>query len=583
MTIFSVITLIGGLAFFLYGMSVMSDGLERMSGGKLERSLKKLTSNPFKSLLLGAGITIAIQSSSALTVMLVGLVNSGIINIGQTVGVIMGSNIGTTLTAWLLSLVGIETDNVWIKLLKPENFSLIFAFIGILLIMLSKKAKRKDIGAIFVGFAVLMFGMELMGDAVSPLADMPEFSSLLTAFENPILGVLVGAIFTGVIQSSAASVGILQTLALTGKITYGMAIPVIMGQNIGTCVTALISSIGVSRNAKKVAVIHVAFNLIGTALCLGIYYGLDSLFHFTFEDMTIGALGVAAAHSIFNVVTTIMLLPFSKLLVKLANLILPDSKKAAAQQPAALIDDRLLATPSVAISECDSLTSKMANIARDTLYKAFATIGNYTEEGAKEIFDNEDVLDRYEDELSTCLVKISADKISDSDSKRVSKILHAIGDFERLGDHAVNILKVSKELYDKGITFSESADKELKVVIAALTEILDLTTNAYKNNDLNVAANVEPLEQVIDGLVAEIKDNHIKRLQSGSCTIEMGFILSDLLNNCERVSDHCSNVAVSLIEISHNTFDTHKYLNAVKYGNRRFNEVYDKYSTQYSI
>ncbi|MBP3413825.1 MAG: Na/Pi cotransporter family protein [Clostridia bacterium] len=583
MTIFSVITLIGGLAFFLYGMSVMSDGLERMSGGKLERSLKKLTSNPFNSLLLGAGITIAIQSSSALTVMLVGLVNSGIINIGQTVGVIMGSNIGTTLTAWLLSLVGIETDNVWIKLLKPENFSLIFAFIGILLIMLSKKAKRKDIGAIFVGFAVLMFGMELMGDAVSPLADMPEFSSLLTAFENPILGVLVGAIFTGVIQSSAASVGILQTLALTGKITYGMAIPVIMGQNIGTCVTALISSIGVSRNAKKVAVIHVAFNLIGTALCLGIYYGLDSLFHFTFEDMTIGALGVAAAHSIFNVVTTIMLLPFSKLLVKLANLILPDSKKAAAQQPAALIDDRLLATPSVAISECDSLTSKMANIARDTLYKAFATIGNYTEEGAKEIFDNEDVLDRYEDELSTCLVKISADKISDSDSKRVSKILHAIGDFERLGDHAVNILKVSKELYDKGITFSESADKELKVVIAALTEILDLTTNAYKNNDLNVAANVEPLEQVIDGLVAEIKDNHIKRLQSGSCTIEMGFILSDLLNNCERVSDHCSNVAVSLIEISHNTFDTHKYLNAVKYGNRRFNEVYDKYSTQYSI
>lgn len=583
MDVFSVITLIGGLAFFLYGMSVMSDGLERMSGGKLERSLKKLTSNPFKSLLLGAGITIAIQSSSALTVMLVGLVNSGIIDIGQTVGVIMGSNIGTTLTAWLLSLVGIETDNVWIKLLKPENFSLIFAFVGILLIMLSKKAKRKDIGAILVGFAVLMFGMELMGDAVSPLADMPEFSSLLTAFENPLLGVLVGAIFTGVIQSSAASVAILQTLALTGKITYGMAIPVIMGQNIGTCVTALIASIGVSRNAKKVAVIHVAFNLIGTGLCLGIYYGLDTLFHFTFEDMTIGALGVAAAHSIFNVVTTVMLLPFSKLLVKLANLILPDSKKAIAQQPAALIDDRLLATPSVAISECDSLTSKMANIARDTLYKAFATIGNYTEEGAKEIFDNEDMLDRYEDELGTCLVKISADKISDSDSKRVSKILHAIGDFERLGDHAVNILKVSRELYDKGITFSESAEKELKVVIAALTEILELATSAYENNDVTIAANVEPLEQVIDGLVAEIKDNHIKRLQSGSCTIEMGFILSDLLNNCERISDHCSNVAVSLIEISHNTFDTHKYLNAVKYGNRRFNEVYDKYSTQYSI
>lgn len=582
MDIFSVITLMGGLAFFLYGMTVMSSGLERMSGGKLERSLKKMTSNPFTSLLLGAGITIAIQSSSAMTVMLVGLVNSGIMDISQTVGVIMGSNIGTTLTAWLLSLVGLETDNVWIKMLKPENFSLLFAFIGILLIMMSKNAKKKDIGAIFVGFAVLMFGMELMGDAVSPLADMPEFSSLLTAFENPLLGVLVGAIFTGVIQSSAASVAILQALALTGKISYGMAIPVIMGQNIGTCVTAIISSIGVSRNAKKVAVIHISFNVLGTGIFLAIYYGLRQFIDFSFENLPIGSVGIAAAHSIFNVATTLMLLPFSKLLVKIANFFLRDSKKSA-DEHTELVDDRLLNTPTVAIAECDSLTAKMAIIAKDTLLAAIDMVGNYSEDKAKNVYENENTLDLYEDRLSTYLVKISAKTLSESDSHKVSKILHAIGDFERLGDHAVNILKTAKELYDKDISFSDKAQNEIQVLTEALKEILAITTSAYENNDLELATQIEPLEQVIDNLVYTIRNNHIARLQAGNCTIEMGFILSDLLTNYERVSDHCSNLAASMIELSHNTFDTHKYLNTIKYGNRKFNESYEQYRSRYFV
>ncbi|MBE6764329.1 MAG: Na/Pi cotransporter family protein [Ruminococcaceae bacterium] len=582
MDIFSVITLMGGLAFFLYGMTVMSSGLERMSGGKLERSLKKMTSNPFTSLLLGAGITIAIQSSSAMTVMLVGLVNSGIMDISQTVGVIMGSNIGTTLTAWLLSLVGLETDNVWIKMLKPENFSLLFAFIGILLIMISKSAKKKDIGAIFVGFAVLMFGMELMGNAVSPLADMPEFSSLLTAFENPLLGVLVGAIFTGVIQSSAASVAILQALALTGKISYGMAIPVIMGQNIGTCVTAIISSIGVNRNAKKVAVIHISFNVIGTGIFLAIYYGLRQFIDFSFESLPIGSVGIAAAHSIFNIATTLMLLPFSKLLVKIANFFLRDSKKSADDRTE-LVDDRLLNTPTVAIAECDSLTAKMAIIAKDTLLAAIDMVGNYSEDKAKSIYENENTLDLYEDRLSTYLVKISSKTLSESDSHKVSKILHAIGDFERLGDHAVNILKTAKELYDKDISFSDKAQNEIQVLTEALKEILTITTSAYENNDLELATQIEPLEQVIDNLVYTIRNNHIARLQAGNCTIEMGFILSDLLTNYERVSDHCSNLAASMIELSHNTFDTHKYLNTIKYGNRKFNESYEQYRSRYFV
>ena len=582
MDIFSVITLIGGLAFFLYGMHVMSSGLERMAGGKLEHALKRMTSNPLKSLALGAGITVAVQSSSAVTVMLVGLVNSGLMNIAQTPGVIMGSNIGTTLTAWLLSLVGLETDNVWLKILKPENFSLIFAMVGAVLIMISKKPRRRDIGSILVGFAVLMYGMKFMSSAVSPLADMPEFASLLTAFRNPLLGVLVGALFTGIIQSSAASVGILQALALTGNISYGMAIPIIMGQNIGTCVTALISSIGVKRNAKKVAAIHVSFNLIGTVFFLALFYGLDALVHFSFTDMPIGAFEIAVVHSIFNVATTILLLPFSKQLVRIANLVVRD-KKGKEEPPAKRLDERLLATPSVAVGESNAMTVDMMKTAHRTLLQALALIEHYDEKTAEEILEQENRLDACEDELGTYLVRLASNKLSAEDSMLVSKMLHTIGDFERLGDHAVNILGSVRELQEKKLSFSPAGQEDLALLSSALTEILSLTAEAYEKNDAEIASRVEPLEQTIDGLVERIKDKHVTRLQNGECTIQLGFILADLLNNFERVSDHCSNIAVSVIEIKHNTFDTHQYLNRVKYGSREFTAQYEEYCEKYGL
>ena len=584
MDLFSLITLAGGLAFFLYGMHVMSTGLEKMAGGKLESSLKKMTANPWKSLLLGAGITIAIQSSSAMTVMLVGLVNSGIMELGQTIGVIMGSNIGTTLTAWLLALIGIESDNFWLNLLKPENFSLIFAFVGIIFIMMSKDTRKQDIGTIFLGFAVLMFGMRLMSDAVSPLADMPQFSHLLVAFRNPLLGVLVGAVFTGIIQSSAASVGILQALALTGSITYGMAIPIIMGQNIGTCATALISSIGVSKNAKKVAIVHISFNLIGTVVCLTVFYCVNALMPLAFIDQPIGTLGIAMVHSIFNIVTTILLLPFTKQLEKIANLVLRDQETASSGTLSdTFLDERLLATPSVAISECNNLSVTMATVARDTLLQSIRATSLYEQSLGTQILKNEDTLDLYEDRLSTYLVRLSSKALSADDTKKISKMLHAIGDFERLGDHAVNILRAAKELHDKGLHFSDEATRELAVLTGAIGEILTITTEAYQKNDTNLSTRVEPLEQVIDQLIAEIKNRHIERLQRGACTIEMGFILSDLLSNYERVSDHCSNIAVAIIEVNRNSFDTHQYLNAVKYGDEAFNQVFDQYAGKYTL
>ena len=582
MDLFSFIMLGGGLAFFLYGMHVMSSGLERMAGGKLEGALRAMTSSLWKSLALGAGITIAIQSSSAMTVMLVGLVNSGIMDISQTVGVIMGSNIGTTLTAWLLSLVGLETNNVALKLLKPENFSLIFALVGAVMIMMAKNQRKKDIGAIFVGFAVLMYGMKLMSSAVSPLADSPEFASILTAFENPILGVVVGAVFTGIIQSSAASVGILQALALTGSITYGMAIPIIMGQNIGTCVTALISSIGVSRNAKKVAIIHISFNLIGTVVLLAIYLILDALIGFAFSDSAIDATGIAFVHSVFNVVTTAMLLPFGKFLVRIANTLLKDKNKVE-EQPRHLLDERLLSTPSVAIAECDRLTNRMAEIARDSLMSAFAVARDYDEEKAEYVTACENELDRYEDELGTLLVRLSSMQLSQNDSICVSKMLHAIGDFERLGDHAMNIRDTAKELHDKDAHFSDDAQREMLRLTDALEEILSIAIKAYCDNNVKGAYRVEPLEEVIDDMVAIIKTNHIRRLTAGECDIERGFILNDFLNNFERVSDHCSNVAVTIIELSNNRFDTHRYIHSVAYNTEGFREDYKAYAEKYKL
>lgn len=561
MDIFSVFTLCGGLAFFLYGMTTMSKSLEKMAGGRLEQMLKRMTASPLKRLLLGAGITIAIQSSSAMTVMLVGLVNSGVMELGQTIGVIMGSNIGTTLTAWILAMTGIESENVFVNLLKPENFSPLLALAGIILIMGSKKQRRRDMGRIMVGFSILMYGMELMKQAVSPLVDMPEFSSLLTAFNNPLLGVLVGAVFTGVIQSSAASVGILQALALTGSITYGIAIPVIMGQNIGTCVTALISSIGVNRNARRVAVIHISFNIIGSAVCLLLFYGGDILFHFQFLNYTVGALGIAACHTIFNVFTTLMLLPFSRQLEKLARAVIRGENKA---EEFAFLDPLLLHTPSVAISECVAMSNRMGEVARENVHLALCQLSDYSNTRESEILANEDKLDIYEDRLGSYLVQISQHGVSMNDIRTVSRLLHAIGDFERIGDHALNLQESAQELHEKELHFSEPANEELQVLLAAMDEIMEKAFGSFQQDSAAMAVEVEPLEETIDRLIEEIRMQHIRRLQTGACTIRLGFVFNDLLTNLERVSDHCSNIAVSIIEEQGDQVDRHTYINELK-------------------
>lgn len=585
MSIFSFLHLLLGLTFFLYGMNVMSANLEKMAGGKLEYMLKKMTSNPFISMLLGAGITIAIQSSSASTVMLVGLVNSGIMHFSQTIYVIFGANIGTTLTSWILSLSGIESESVWIQMLKPENFSPIFAFIGILLTMMAKSDKKKSVGTIFIGFSILMYGMEFMKNAVSPLAEMPMFSELLVKFNNPLFGVLVGTLVTALIQSSAASVGILQAISLTGGLTYGMAIPIVMGQNIGTCVTALISCIGTNANAKRVAVVHLSLNVIGTAVCLALYTAADALFSLGFANMEVSPVSIALIHTVFNIAITMLLAPFSKWILKLAEKLVRDDKKTHSTKPSGSfrLDERLLRSPSIAIGECNNYTVKMCTLAEETLTTAISLISEYDETKAAQVMENEEKLDALEDALGTYLVKLSTQAISTEDSQRISKMLHTIGDFERLGDHAVNLLKVAKEIHTKKITFSPEATHEVAVLTEAIREILAITARAYADNDELLAGRVEPLEQVIDRLVAATKDGHIRRLQTGACTIELGFVLSDLINDYERISDHCSNIAVAIIELLHNSFDTHRYLNQVKYGNAEFSETFNEYRTKYHL
>lgn len=582
MDIFSLIRVAGGLAFFLYGMNVMSTGLERLAGGKLEKMLRSMTDNIWKSLALGAGITIAIQSSSATTVMLVGLVNSGIMKIEQAVGIIMGSNIGTTLTAWLLSLVGIESSNVFLKLLKPENFSLIFALIGILMIMTSKRQKRKSIGSILVGFAILMYGMKLMSDAVAPLADMPEFSQVLTAFRNPIIGVIIGALVTGIIQSSAASVGILQALALTGSITYGMAVPIIMGQNIGTCVTSIISSFGVSKNAKKVAIIHISFNIIGTVVFMVVFYGINAFVSLPFMEKPINAFGIALVHSIFNIGTTLLLIPFNKSLVRIADLFM--NKNSDEEDEDIILDERLLQTPSIAISEANIASIDMARIAKSELIASLDLIKDYDDDKAEEIISLESRLDSYEDAVGTYMVKLNGTQLSEEDSLQSNKILYAIGDFERLGDHGVNIMYSLRKAVEAEMEFTDEAKEELSVLAEAVKEILYLATKSYIGNSVDAAVCVEPLEQVIDGIVLTMKARHMQRLKEGKCSIEMGFILQDILLNCSRISDHCSNIAAAVIEIyERHSYDTHKYLNTVKAGDSRFDDMYEEYNDKYSI
>lgn len=563
MDIFSIFTLCGGLAFFLYGMNTMSNSLEKMAGGRLERTLKQMTSNPLKSLLLGAGITIAIQSSSAMTVMLVGLVNSGVMELGQTVGVIMGSNIGTTLTAWILALSGIESDNTFVELLKPENFSPIVALVGVILLMSSKRQKRRDIGRILLGFSVLMYGMELMKNAVSPLAEMPEFSSILTAFRNPLLGVVVGAVFTGVIQSSAASVGILQALALTGSVSYGMAIPIIMGQNIGTCVTALLSSIGVNRNARRVAAVHISFNVIGTAVCLALFYAVHAVVNFQFVDKPIDAVGVALCHTLFNVFTTALLLPLSRQLEKLATILV---RNESGTDTVAFLDPLLIRTPAVVVAECASLTIRMGELARDNVLMAIDQLSNYQSARDTTITENEDKLDIYEDRLGNYLVEASRKGLSSADGRLASKLLHSIGDFERLGDHSLNIMEAGKELHEKQLAFSDEASAELDVLTRVLKDILERTIQAFETGDCALASTVEPMEEVIDQLIEEIRMRHVNRLQRGKCTIQLGFVLNDVLANYERISDHCSNLAICVIETERSGLNPHAYLQDIKTG-----------------
>lgn len=582
MDLFSVLNFIGGLALFLYGMHVMGDGLESMSDGRLEKTLEKMSNNTFKGLLLGAAVTAVIQSSSATTVMVVGFVNSGIMKLRNAIGIIMGANIGTTITGWLLSLTGVEGDSVIMQLIQPKNFSPIVALIGVILIMFFKDAKKKNIGNILIGFAVLMFGMTQMSSAMSPLADNPDFANFLIIFQNPIFGILAGALLTAVIQSSSASVGILQALSSTGIISFGTAIPIVMGQNIGTCVTALISCIGAKKNAKRAAFVHLYFNVIGTLVVSILFYALNAIFDFSFINQVAGPADIAVIHTCFNVLVTVLLFPFSRLLEKLACLTIRDKEE---DEDTPFIDQRFLSTPGLATEQCRKMAIKMAELSKKTLFDSLTLLEDgYNEKLAQKIKDKEDSIDNYEDVLGSYLVKLSSQNLSVSDSKEVSKLLHCIGDFERIGDHAVNIHDVAREMYQKKISFSPQAKAEITVMTNALREILDIAISAFVNNDYSLADKVEPLEQVIDGLRDKLKKRHVARLQDGECTIELGFVFTDLLTNYERVSDHCSNIAVCMIQVNKESFETHEYLHEIRgYEFGQYRSEYENFKKKYAL
>ena len=582
MDIYSVFSLIGGLAFFLFGMHIMSGGLEKVAGGKMESILRKMTSNPAKSLALGAIITIAIQSSSALTVMLIGLVNSGIMKIGQTVGVIMGSDIGTTLTAWILSLSGIESDNIFISMLKPKNFAPIVALIGVILLMAAKSRKKKDVGTILCGFAVLMYGMTLMSSSVAPLAESPEFRNLLVAFDNPLIGLLIGTAFTGIIQASAASIGVLQALALTGAINFGMAVPLVIGANIGTCVTAILGSIGVSRNAKRVPAIHIGIKIIGAVLWMVLYFILRYPVGLSLFERATRPVEIAVFHTIFNIGTVLILLPFSKAIVRAAERLIP--VKEEVEQKKVLLDERLLLSPGLAVGKCMEKTREMAFLAQQSFMESIDVLHNYSEEQVARVVEMENRLDYMEDELDTFLIRLSQVELTDADSNAVSEMMHCINDFERIGDHAINMTDVATEMRRLGVDFSENAWRELDVLTDALREILDLAVGGFAQDDPAISAQVEPLEQVIDELTDEIKSRHISRLREGRCVAELGIPLSNLLINCERVSDHCSNVAISVIQTKNSSFETHGYLNELKNGQQpEFIRQFDNFREQYRL
>ncbi len=581
-----VIGLCAGLVFFLFGMSTMSSGLEKAAGSKLEIILKKMTDKPLIGVLMGLVITAVIQSSSATTVILVGLVNSGLMSFKSTIAVLFGANIGTTVTAWLLSLSGLESSSLIVQIFKPQIFSPLFAIVGTAFMMMAKSDKKKNLGAIFVGFTVLIYGMDIMSGAVESLADKPWFGDLLLKFNNPILGVLVGAVLTAVIQSSSASVGILQALSLTGAITYNMAVPIIVGQNIGTCITGIISSIGAGAKAKRVALSQLLINVFGCIILLPIYLVVTTLVDFGTDVLNVNPVSIAVIHTVFNIVTVFVLMPFIKLIAKICEKLVQEKKgeeSAESTGKAVYLDERLLNSPSIAVMECDSYTVKMALLAKETVLESLKLIENYSKDSAKIVHDNESVLDLYEDNLGTYLVKMSEQSLSNNDARTVARMLHTIGDFERLGDHAKGLQKVAEEIHDKNIAFSDEARKEIKVLVDAITEIIITTTLVYEKNDYELATRVEPLEQVIDRITAEIKSHHVIRLQRGDCTIELGFVLSDLLTNCKRISDHCSNIAVAVIEARNDSFDTHHYLNSVKYGDDEFKDVYEEYKRKYDL
>ena len=580
MNIFDVLTLIGGLCLFLFGMNVMGDALERRAGGSLKMILAKLTKNKMTGFLTGLGVTSVIQSSSATTVMVVGFVNSGIMSLKQSIGVIMGANIGTTVTAWILSLGGISSDNVFMQLLKPTSFTPILALFGTVLLMFGKTSKKKDTGTILLGFATLMFGMDTMSSSVAGLSDVPAFQNMFLMFKNPILGVLVGAILTGIIQSSSASVGILQALSATGQVSYGAAVPIIMGQNIGTCVTALLSSFGTSKNAKRAAVVHLSFNVIGTIIWLTVFSIISAVFSPALLDESASYVGIAVAHSMFNIACTVLLLPMSDLLEKLAIKIVPDSSKNEVQTE---LDERLLVTPPIALECCSNLVNEMAEESVSALKKSLNMLYKYEKETAEEVRCAEDKTDHYEDILGTYLVKLSSHQISDYDSITVSKLLKAIGDFERIADHSVNILESVEELKEKDIYFTDMAKKQLDVLCSAVSEILSICYMSFVKNDLEMASNVEPLEEVIDELKDNMRNSHISRLKNGECSIEAGFVWLDLLTNLERTADHCSNIALCVLDAAQNNMNAHEALRNMVEENDLFKKKYEEYSRKYFV
>ena len=582
MSIFDVLTMIGGLCLFLFGMDLMGQALERRAGGRLRTLLDKMTGRVMTGFLTGMAITAVIQSSSATTVMVVGFVNSGLMTLRQAINVIMGANVGTTVTAWLLSLAGISSGNVWIDLLKPTSFTPVLALVGIILYMSCKSGKRKDTGVILLGFATLMFGMDTMSGAVAGLKDVPAFAQLFVAFKNPVLGVLAGAVLTGIIQSSSASVGILQALAVTGQVSYAAAIPIIMGQNIGTCVTALLSSVGTNKNAKRAAVVHLMFNVIGVVVLLTAFCIVKAVFAPSILQMPATMYGIAVAHSCFNVICTAILLPCGGLLEKLAVRLVPDSPREMAEQPVEL-DERLLATPPLALQQCRAVAEEMAACAAEALNRGLDAFSTYTPELAEGIRRDEKRCDRYEDALGTYLVRLSTQQMGAAESEEATELLKTIGDFERISDHAVNVLESAEELRTKGLTFSKTAQRELDVLSKAVRDILTLALRAFREKDMDAAGQVEPLEQVIDDLKEQMRTRHILRLQQGQCSIETGFVWCDLLTDLERTSDHCSNIAGCVIDAAQHDLNLHETLCSVRHSDGTYRQRLDACAEVYRL